>query len=70
MQIIIAIGVFVVLLVVPFILLLIVVPRFTADENKREYRVVHFVLRLALTFGIGAVIVGILLVAALLWLRS
>ena len=47
-------------------------PRFTIDTNKKEeidHRVVHFTLRLALTFGIGAVIIGVLIVAALLGLQ-
>jgi asparagine N-glycosylation enzyme membrane subunit Stt3 len=33
-------------------------------KEPRDYRVVHFTLRLSLTFGIGAVIVAIVLVLA------
>ena len=33
-------------------------------KEPRDYRVVHFTLRLALTFGIGAVIVAVVLVLA------
>lgn len=40
-----------------------------AKEEQRDYRVVHFTLRLALTLGIGAVIMGVLLVAMLLGLQ-
>jgi len=43
-------------------------PRITKEE-QRDYRVVHFTLRLALTLGIGAVIMGVLLVAMLLGLQ-
>ncbi len=57
---------------VSYLLLRRVPPRYTIDTNKKEeidHRVVHFTLRLALTFGIGAVIMGVLLVAALLALQ-
>lgn len=43
-------------------------PRVTKEE-QRDYRVVHFTLRLALILGIGAVIMGVLLVAMLLGLQ-
>lgn len=68
---IVAIGVFGVLLIVSFLLLRRVPPRYTIGTDKEEidHRVVHFTLRLALTFGIGAVVIGILLVAALLALQ-
>lgn len=64
--------IFVVLLGAPFYLLSRVPPRYTIDPDKKEetdHRVVHFTLRLALTCGIGAVIIGILIVAALLGLQ-
>lgn len=63
-----AMVVFGVLLVLTFVLLKRVPSRYTTDSRKEEidYRVVHFTLRLALTFGIGAVIIGILLVVAAL----
>lgn len=63
-----AIVVFLVLLGVSFLLLRRVPPRYTIGTDKEEidHRVVHFTLRLALTFGIGAVIIGILLVVAAL----
>ncbi|GAI42309.1 unnamed protein product [marine sediment metagenome] len=51
------------------LMLLLVAPLSTTDRGQRDYRVVHFALRLALTFGIGAVTVGVLLVAALLGLQ-
>jgi hypothetical protein len=35
-----------------------------ANMERRDYRVVHFALRLALTFGIGAVVVGVILVSS------
>ena len=68
MELVVAIIVFGVLLIVSFLLLRRVPSRFTLGTDKEEidHRVVHFTLRLALTFGIGAVIIGILLVAALL----
>lgn len=43
-------------------------PRVTKEE-QRDYRVVHFTLRLALILGTGAVIMGILLVGILLGLH-
>jgi hypothetical protein len=67
----ISIVVFCVLLGASFLLLRMVPPRYTVDTNKKEeidYRVVHFTLRLALTFGIGTVVIGVLLVATLLML--
>ncbi len=71
MELVVAIVVFGVLLGASFLLLRMVPPRYTVDTNKEEidHRVVHFTLRLALTFGIGAVIIGILLVAAMLALQ-
>ena len=33
-------------------------------REPRDYRVVHFTLRLSLTFGIGAVIVAVVMVVA------
>lgn len=57
---------FVVLLGASVMLLLFAAPRSTTDREQRDYRVVHFTLRLALAFGIGAVVVAVLLVAALL----
>jgi len=33
-------------------------------KEPRDYRVVHFTLRLALIFAIGAVVIGVLLVAS------
>lgn len=56
-----------VLLGVSILLLRQVPPRYTIDTDKKEeidYRVVHFTLRLALAFGIGAVIIGIVLVSS------
>ena len=47
------------------ILLLTYVP--TRIDNKaenRDFRVIHFILRVALTFGIGAVLIGILLIVS------
>lgn len=58
--------VFLVLLGVTIFLLLHVAPRNGANRERPDYRVVHFTLRVAFTFGIGAVIVSILLVAAYL----
>lgn len=55
---------FAVLLGVSIMLLLLVAPRSTTDREQTDYRVVHFILRLALAFGIGAVIIGVLLVAS------
>ena len=71
MQTVTGIVVFLVLLGVSFLLLRRVPPRYTIDTDKEEidHRVVHFTLRLALAFGIGAVIIGVLLVAALLGLQ-
>ncbi len=60
---------FVVLLGVSILLLLRVPLCSSTDKEQTNYRVVHFTLRVALTLGIGAVIVAVLLVAALLWLR-
>lgn len=62
------VAVFGVLLALSCKLLKRVPSRYTTDSRKEEvdHRVVHFTLRLALTFGIGAVIIGILLVAVLL----
>ena len=60
---------FAVLLGVSILLLLHVPLRSSTDKEQTNYRVVHFTLRVALTLGIGAVIVAVLLVAALLWLR-
>ena len=60
---------FAVLLGASILLLLHVPPRSSTDKEQTNYRVVHFTLRVALTLGIGAVIVAVLLVAALLWLR-
>lgn len=63
---------FVVLLGVSIFFMLRVPPRYTIDPDKKEetdHRVIHFTLRLALTLGIGAVIIGILIVAALLGLQ-
>jgi len=60
---------FAVLLGASVLMLLLVAPLSTPNREQRDYRVVHFILRLALTFGIGAVIIGVLLVAALLWLQ-
>ena len=67
----IVIGTIAVFLVVFYFLLRRVPPRYTIDTGKEEidHRVVHFTLRLALAFGIGAVIIGVLLVAALLGLQ-
>ena len=57
--------VFGVLLGVSIRLLLRLPPRYSIDEKKEiDYRVVLFTLRLALAFGIGAVVVGALLVAS------
>ena len=66
-----AIVIFVMLLGVCFLLLWRVPSRYTRSTDKEEidHRVVHFTLRLALAFGIGAVIIGVLLVAALLGLQ-
>jgi len=50
-------------------LLLCVGQRTSTDREQTNYRVVHFTLRVAFTFGIGAVVIGILLVAALFTLR-
>lgn len=63
-----AMVVFGVLLVLTFVVLNRVRWHYTSDSSKEEidHRVVHFTLRLALTFGIGAVIIGILLVVAAL----
>lgn len=60
---------FAVLLGASVLMLLLVAPLSTTDRGQRDYRVVHFTLRLALTFGIGAVMVGVLLVATLLGLQ-
>jgi hypothetical protein len=61
----IGVGIFVVLLVAPFYLLSKVPSRYSIDNKKEtDYRVVLFTLRLALTFGIGAVVVGALMVAS------
>jgi len=59
--------VFGVLLVVSIRLLSRLPSRYTIDPAKKEevdYRVVLFTLRLALAFGIGAVIIGVLIVAS------
>lgn len=64
-----ALVVFAVLLGVCIFLLLRVAPRTSTDREQTDYRVVHFTLRVAFTFGIGAVVTGILLVAALFTLR-
>ncbi len=64
-----AISFFVVLLGVSIFLLLRVPLGSSADKKQTNYQVVHFTLRVALTLGIGAVIVAVLLVAALFWLR-
>ena len=63
-----AASVFAVLLVLSFKALNRLSGSSTTDSPKADtdHRVVHFTLRLALAFGIGAVIVGILLVAVLL----
>jgi|GEM_PF-5729287 len=61
----ISLGVLGVLLGISLFLVLRVPPRYTIDKKKEtDYRVVLFTLRLALTFGIGAVVVGALLVAS------
>lgn len=61
----ISLGVFVVLLVVSLFLVLRLPPRYPIDKRKEvDYRVVLFTLRLALAFGIGAVVIGALLVAS------
>jgi hypothetical protein len=61
----IGIGIFVALLFAPFYLLSKVPPRYSIDKMKEtDYRVVLFTLRLALAFGIGAVVVGALLVVS------
>lgn len=65
----IGLALFGILLVVSVLLLLRVAPRSVTDGEQRDYRIVHFTLRLALTFGIGAVVIGVLLVAALLGLQ-
>jgi len=61
--------VFGVLLGVSIRLLLRLPPRYSIDKKEEiDYRVVLFTLRLALAFGIGAVIIGTLLVASQLLL--
>jgi hypothetical protein len=65
MDTVISLIVFGVLLGVSLFLVLRVPPRYTIDKKKEiDYRVVLFTLRLALTFGIGAAVVGTLLVAS------
>ena len=59
---------FAVLLGASITLLLYVTPSSTTDKEQRDYRFVHFALRLALAFGIGAVVIGVLLVASQLGL--
>ena len=54
---------FLLLLFVSIWLMLHVEPIVADHKVERDYRVVHFILRLALTFGIGAVIVAIVVVA-------
>ena len=60
---------FAVLLGASISLLLLAGPHSATDGVRRDYRVVHYTLRLALAFGIGAVIVGVLLMATLLGLQ-
>lgn len=54
---------FLLLLFISIWLMLHVEPIVADHKVERDYRVVHFILRLALTFGIGAVIVAIIVVA-------
>ncbi len=62
-----SIAVFVTLLITCLRLLNKVPLRYTVDTGKQEidHRAVNFTLRLALTFGIGAIIAGLFLIAAL-----
>ncbi len=38
----------------------------TVAEQQRDYRVIHFILRLTLALGIGAVVIAVLLVVSTL----
>lgn len=63
-----AILVFGALVGASFVLLRKVSPRHTIDNSKVEidHRVVYLTLRVALTFAIGAAVVGVVIVTALL----
>lgn len=39
--------------------------RISEKAENRDFRVIHFILRAALTFGVGAVLIGILLIVFL-----
>ncbi len=53
-----------VLLAVPILLILRLVKYPNTEKEQRDYRVVHFALRMALTLAIGAVIIGVILSAS------
>ena len=59
---------FTVLLVGSIALLFFVATRSASEGQERDYRVIHFGLRIALTLGIGAVIVAVLFLVAVLGL--
>lgn len=61
--------VFVVLLAVSILLLWVIQRYSTTKKEEVDYRIVHFTLRLALAFGIGAVAIGVLIVIAILGLQ-
>jgi len=56
---------FVILLGVSIALLTYIPARIDNKAENRDFRVIHFVLRVALTFGVGAVLIGILLIVFL-----
>ncbi len=56
---------FVALLGASMLLLTYVPTRIDNKAENRDFRVIHFVLRVALAFGIGAVLIGILLMVLL-----
>ena len=56
---------FVTLLGSSIALLTYVPARIDGKAENRDFRVIHFILRVALTFGVGAVLIGILLIVFL-----
>ncbi|MBA7638400.1 hypothetical protein ES703_46055 [subsurface metagenome] len=56
---------FVILLGASIALLTYVPPRIDDKAENRDFRVIHFILHVALTFAVGAVLIGILLIVFL-----